>query len=140
MAWMPDPGSDLGSRLRRRLRDDLVVWLTTVAADGTPQPNPVWFIAEGEEIVVFNRRDAKRLVHVRTRPRVSLNFNSTPSGGDVLVIVGEARRVDGAPLPHQVPAYVDKYGEAMQRISGSLAGFSDEYPVLLRIRPDRVRD
>jgi PPOX class probable F420-dependent enzyme len=140
MAWMPDPGSDLGTRLRRRLADDRVAWLTSVAADGTPQPNPVWFIVEGDELLVYNRPDAKRLAHVRSRARIALNFNSTPSGGDILVILGEARRVDGAPLPHQVPAYVEKYGDAMRRISGSLEGFSDEYPVLLKIRPDRVRD
>jgi PPOX class probable F420-dependent enzyme len=140
MAWMPDTGSDVGSRLRRRLKDDLVLWLTSVASDGTPQPNPVWFIVEGDEILVYNRSDAKRLAHVRTRPRVSLNFNSTPSGGDVLVITGAAQRDEGAPLPHEAPAYVDKYGESMRRISGSLKAFSDEYPVLLRIRPDRVRD
>jgi PPOX class probable F420-dependent enzyme len=137
---MPDPGSDLGARLRRRLRDDLVVWLTSVASDGTPQPNPVWFIVEGDEILVYNRSDAKRLAHVPARPRVALNFNSTPSGGDILVVTGTARRDAEAPLPHEVPAYVDKYGESMQRISGSLKAFSDEYPVLLRIRPERVRD
>ena len=137
---MPDPGSDLGARLRRRLKDDLVVWLTTVAADGTPQPNPVWFIVEGDELLVYNRSDAKRLAHVRARPRVAVNFNSTPPGGDILVVLGEARLDAGAPRPHEVPAYVAKYGSAMQRISGTPEAFSDDYPVLLRIRPDRVRD
>jgi len=136
---MPAANTDLGRRLRHRLEADRVVWLTTVAADGTPQPNPVWFIVEGEEIVVYNRTDARRLAHVRTRPRLSLNFNSSPAGGDILVITGEGRRVDEAPLPHQVPAYVEKYGEAMRRISGSLEEFSAAYPVLLRVGPDRVR-
>jgi PPOX class probable F420-dependent enzyme len=140
MAWMPDLASELGARLRRRLEADRVAWLTTVAADGTPQPNPVWFIVERDELLVYNRSDAKRLVHVGARPRVALNFNSSEQGGDILVIVGEARRDDDAPLPHEVPAYVEKYGNAMKRISGSLAEFSKEYPVLLRIRPDRVRD
>ena len=139
MDWMPDASSDLGRRLRRRLEEDRVVWLTSVAADGTPQPNPVWFIVDGEELLVWNRPDARRLEHVRRRPRVSLNFNSSPPGGDILVITGDARRDDRAPLPHEVPAYVEKYGEAMRRISKSLEGFSREYPVLLRIRPDRVR-
>jgi PPOX class probable F420-dependent enzyme len=139
MGWMPGADSDLGRRLRRRLEEDRVVWLTSVASDGTPQPNPVWFIVEGDELLVWNRPDARRLAHVRRRPRVALNFNSSPPGGDILVITGDARRVDEAALPHEVPAYVDKYGEAMQRISGSLEGFSKAYPVLLRIRPDQVR-
>jgi len=136
---MPAGDTDLGRRLRRRLDEDRVVWMTTVAADGTPQPNPVWFITEGDELLVWNRPDAHRLAHVRRRPRATLNFNSNASGGDILVITGEARQVDEAPLPHEVPAYVEKYGDAMRRISGSLEGFSRAYPVLLRIRPDRVR-
>ncbi len=136
---MPAANTDLGRRLRHRLEADRVVWLTTVASDGTPQPNPVWFIVEGDEIVVYNRPDARRLLHVPTRPRISLNFNSTPAGGDILVITGEARRFEGAALPHEIPAYVERYGEAMRRISGSPEGFSEAYPVLLRIRPDRVR-
>jgi PPOX class probable F420-dependent enzyme len=139
MGWMPGADSDLGRRLRRRLEEDRVVWLTSVASDGTPQPNPVWFIVEGDELLVWNRPDARRLAHVRRRPRVALNFNSSPAGGDILVITGDARRVDAASLPHEVSAYVEKYGEAMRRISKSLEGFSKEYPVLLRIRPDRVR-
>ena len=36
-----DPSTPFGERVRRRLRDVVVVWLNTVGADGTPQPNPV---------------------------------------------------------------------------------------------------
>ena len=31
----------LGDRVRRRLSEAKVIWLTTTSADGTPQPNPV---------------------------------------------------------------------------------------------------
>ena len=140
MAWMPAAGSDLGGRLRRRLEQDRVAWLTTIGADGTPQPNPVWFIVEGDELLVWNAVRAHRLDHIRSRPRVALNFNSTRTGGDILVITGEARFDESAPLPHEVPAYVDKYGAEMKSISGSLEAFSKAYPHLLRIRPDRVRE
>lgn len=140
MAWMPAAGTDLGDRLRRHLAEDRVAWLTTVAADGTPQPNPVWFIVEGDEILVWNAVAAHRLNHVSRRPRVSLNFNSTRTGGDILVITGEAHRNQQAALPHEVPAYVEKYGAEMKSISGSLEAFSRAYPHLLRIRPDRVRE
>jgi PPOX class probable F420-dependent enzyme len=139
MGWMPAAGSDLGDRVRRRLEQDRVAWLTSVGADGTPQPNPVWFIVEGEEILVWNAVGAHRLTHLRSRPRVALNFNSTRSGGDILVITGEAHFDATAPLPHEVPAYVEKYGADMKSISGSLEAFSEAYPHLLRIRPKGVR-
>lgn len=135
---LPDSSTPYGEKVRRRLRDDLVVWLTTVGRDGTPQPNPVWFVWDGETILVYNRADARRLAHVRERPAVSLNFDSA-GGGDIVVVAGRAELTEGEPAPHEHPEYLAKYGQAMQRVSGSLEAFSRAYPVPLRIRPFRVR-
>ena len=44
---LPPPETPLGEHVARRLRDELIVWLTTVGADGTPHPNPVWFLWDG---------------------------------------------------------------------------------------------
>jgi hypothetical protein len=38
---LPDPATPFGERVARRLREEAVIWLTTMGADGTPQPNPV---------------------------------------------------------------------------------------------------
>jgi len=35
-----DPSTESGARIQKRLQNDKIIWLTTVAADGTPQPNP----------------------------------------------------------------------------------------------------
>ena len=137
---LPDPSTPFGARTRARLRDDTLIWLTTVGDDGTPQPNPVWFLWDGETFLVYNRPDAQRLRHVRTRPRVSFNFNGNGQGGDILVVTGDAELTQGEPLPHEVPEYVAKYGERMKAISGgTLEGFSHAYPVPLRVRPTKVR-
>lgn len=136
---LPDPATPFGERVRARLRDDRVVWLTTVGDDGTPQPNPVWFLWDGESLLVYNRATAQRLRHVRTRPRVAVNFNSSAQGGDILVVTGRAVLPEGGPPPHEVPAYVAKYGERMRAISGSPEAFSRAYPVPLRVHPLRVR-
>ena len=74
---MPSPDTEFGARVQARLRDEQVIWLTTVGRDGTPQPNPVWFVLEDPStILTYNRADAQRLVHVRDRPRVALHFNA----------------------------------------------------------------
>ena len=135
---LPDAATPFGQRVRQRLRDDVVAWLTTVGRDGTPQPNPVWFIWDGDTLLVYNRPDAKRLQHVRARSSVSLNFDST-SGGNVVVITGRAERLEGEPLPHENAEYVAKYGQRMVGVSGSQEAFSRQYPVALRISPVAVR-
>ena len=136
---LPDPSTPYGERVRRHLREDIVIWLTTTAADGTPQPNPVWFLWEDESVLVYNRADARRLVHVRTRPGVAVHFDGDGRGGDIVVITGRAALAQGEPPANEVPAFVAKYGRHMTRVSGNPEGFSKRYPVAMRIWPLRVR-
>jgi len=137
--FLPDAATPFGEKVRRRLREAPIAWLTTVGADGTPQPNPIWFIQEGASLLVYNRPDANRLAHIRRRPRVSFNFDSNGQGGDIVVLTGTAALAEGMPLPHELPEYVQKYSQRMQRVSNSLEEFSRQYPVALRISELRVR-
>lgn len=137
---MTMPEGAFGDRVRTRLRDERVIWLTTVSADGTPQPNPVWFLWDGAgTVLVYNRPDAARLGHVVARPQIALHFDGDGGGGDIVVLAGTARRDESAPAPHVHADYVAKYGEAMARVSGSVTGFSEQYAVPLRIDIRRIR-
>jgi PPOX class probable F420-dependent enzyme len=132
--WPPAAGSEVA----RRLRDDVAAWFTTVGADGTPQPNPVWFLWEGgDDILIYNRPDSARLKHVVTRPRASLSLESE-NGRNIAVLVGSAAIVDEPP-PHEVDAYVAKYRERMLRVGGTLEEFSRRYRTAIRFRPDNLR-
>ncbi|HEY7050246.1 MAG TPA: TIGR03667 family PPOX class F420-dependent oxidoreductase [Jatrophihabitantaceae bacterium] len=135
---LPPTGTPFGDRVRRRLRDEVFVWMTTVGADGTPQPNPVWFVWDDGDVLIYNQHDARRLAHLRTNAHVSLHFNANARGGDVVVLSGRAELADGEP-PHEMPAYLDKYRDQMIRVSGSLEAFSARYSIPVRVRIDRLR-
>jgi PPOX class probable F420-dependent enzyme len=128
---LPDPATAFGERVRQRLHDEQVIWFTTVGGDGTPQPNPVWFLWEDTS--------ANRLTHIRSRPRVCLHFDGDGRGGDIVVLTGRAHVLAGHPLPHDLPGYLDKYRESMIRVSGSPEAFSTAYPVPVRVDVARVR-
>lgn len=134
------PGGAFGDRVRNRLRDERVIWFTTVGADGTPQPNPVWFLWDGAgSVLIYNRADANRVAHVAARPNVSLHFDGNGRGGDIVVLAGVARR-DGNQLPsHENDGYLAKYRESMVRVSGSTEQFAADYPVPIVIDIRRVR-
>ncbi len=136
---LPDPTTPFGQRVRRRLQDERVVWLTSVGQDGTPQPNPVWFWWDGGSFLVYNRPDAGRVAHVRSRPAVSLSFDGDGRGGDIVVVLGRAELSPGEPPAHDVPEYLAKYREQMVRVSGSAEAFSRSYPTAMRVHPLRVR-
>ena len=55
VSWRPDTTTDFGRRVERRLRDEYLVWLTTVRADGLPQPSPVWFLWDGETVLIYSQ-------------------------------------------------------------------------------------
>jgi PPOX class probable F420-dependent enzyme len=137
---LPDPESAYGRRVAERLATEQVIWLSTVAADGTPQPNPVWFVWQAPStVLIYNRAKAYRLGHIGRRPRVALNFNGNDRGGDIVVLTGDASIALEELPPHEHPDYVAKYRASMIRVSGSTEGFSAAYPVPVRVTIDRVR-
>jgi PPOX class probable F420-dependent enzyme len=136
---LPDPSTEFGKRVRQRLRDEQAIWFTSVGSLGTPQPNPVWFLWEGTSVLVYNRPDAKRLVHIRSRPQVSLHFDGNRRGGDIVVLTGHAQVLEGHPPAHELSGYLDKYRESIIRVSGSPEQFSEAYSVPVRVEVARIR-
>lgn len=88
---MPPTSTAFGGRVARRLREEKLAWLTTVGEDGTPQPNPVWFLWEGDTILMYSLPHAARVANIKRNPRVSFNFDGDGRGGNIIVIGGEAR-------------------------------------------------
>lgn len=134
------PEGAFGARVRERLRDEQLIWLITIAADGTPQPNPVWFLWDGAEtILIYNRDDAHRLSHVRARPQVTLHFESDAGGGDIVVATGIARPAPDAPSSLDNRAYQAKYARGIERIGSNPAKFAADYPTPFEIELRRIR-
>lgn len=136
---LPDPGTPFGKAVHERLAGERLIWLTTVGRYGTPQPNPVWFLHEGGEILVYNISSANRLVHVRQRPRVSLHFNAADNGNGIVVITGDARVVPDEPRASENPTYLAKYAQPMANVSGDVETFANTYDTAMRIDIGKVR-
>ncbi|GAA5135419.1 hypothetical protein GCM10023320_64920 [Pseudonocardia adelaidensis] len=136
---IPDRSTAFGERVRRRLTEEMAIWLTTVGRDGTPQPNLVGFLWDGGDgLLTYNQAGAKRLAHIRRRPLVSLHFDSN-GGGDVVVLSGTAEVVDDQPAVPDNPAWLEKYREAIDARFGDAVTFAAAFPVPVRIRVTRVR-
>ena len=137
---LPDPATEFGARVARRLRDETIGWLTLVDASGTPQPAPIWFLWDGTSALIYSAGTAKRLDHLRANPKVSLSLDGNGTGGDIVVLTGEIMVAPDEPAVPDNPAYLDKYGGEIA--AGSWATpevFAQTYSVPLRFRPTRVR-
>jgi PPOX class probable F420-dependent enzyme len=134
-----DPSTAFGARVAAHLRDDVVVWFTTVAPGGTPQPSPVWFHWDGADEVVVHSKESQRTKNLAGNPRVSLNFRGDELGGDIVVLSGDARIDRDAPPSHEVPGYLEKYAEHIADLRYTPADFAAEYHVAIRITLTRLR-
>jgi PPOX class probable F420-dependent enzyme len=138
-ATQPDPATDDGREVIRRLETDLIAWLTTVTADGRLQSSAVWFLWSDGEFQVFSRAGAPRARNVAANPHVSIHLNSDDTGDGIVTFEGLASLEPGAPPASSIPAYVAKYGGLIANYGWTPESFSRDYPDPIRIRPTRLR-
>ena len=128
---------ELTKKIEKHLVNDAIAWLTTVTPGGRPAPRPVWFLWDGSAITVYSQPNVAKLKHIAANDHVSLNFNCTPDGGDVVVLSGRAEVIQGAPLPSEFPGMLDKYRPRIEAM-GNTPEWYDSYSTAIRITPDRA--
>jgi PPOX class probable F420-dependent enzyme len=128
---------ELTGQIEKHLVDDKIVWLTTVTPGGRPAPRPVWFVRDGAAFVIYSQPDGAKIKHIAANDQVSLHFNCTPGGGDVVVISGRAEVVQGAPRPSEVPGMLDKYRDTIEAM-GHTQEWYDSYSTAIRVTPERA--
>jgi PPOX class probable F420-dependent enzyme len=135
---MVDFTSRFGRHVNRRLRQEQIVWLTTVDSKETPQPRPVWFHWDGKTILIFSEEDKAKLRHIARNPRVALNFNTADDGGDVAVILGEAKILDQLP-GDRAEIYLGKYRKGIKSLDMTVSQFVETYSVPILVTPQALR-
>lgn len=134
-----DTSTDFGKRVQRRLREEEIIWLTTVGADGTPQPSPVWFLWDGESVLIFSKPETPKVRNIRHNANVSLHLDSDGRGGDIIVLTGTATvepHPDGAPAPL---AYRQKYAQGIKNIGMTEETMLRAYSTAIHILPTHLR-
>ena len=134
-----DESTEFGSRAAAHLRDDIVVWMTTVTPTCGPLPMPVWFLWEGAESVQMFSREGARVRNVEANPHVSLNFGGDGRGGDIVVLTGRATADRDAPSTDRVGGYIAKYATHIERIGLTPEQFGLRYSVPIRIELTKLR-
>lgn len=131
--------SPLGQVIQRRLNQEKVIWLTTVDARQTPQPRPVWFHWDGETVLILSQPSAAKVRHIQRNPRIALNFNTDAEGGQVGVLIGEARQAVEPIDPARLQAYIAKYAQGIHDLGMTPESMLADYSVALLVTPQEMR-
>ncbi len=141
-AYVIEIPSKLRAQVKRRLKDEYFIWMTTVGSDLAPQPRPVWFIwdAAQDSFLIYSQPRAHKVSHLTKHPKVALHFNADKTAdNDILVFIGTASIDPDAPPAHKVRAYLRKYRQGIAGLSMTPEELSREYSAAIRVRPISVR-
>lgn len=109
-----DESTPAGAMAADRLRKAMMGWISTVRADGQPQPSAVWFHWDGSTVLAMSRPDAQKLRNLRANPRVSLHLDGDGQGGGIVIAEGTAQVLPGPPEPARLDGYRQKYEQAIR--------------------------
>ena len=118
-----------------RLRRERTIWLATVDDTGAPSVRPVWFLWNGEHLLVYSKPTAAKVRHISVNPRVCLHLDPNEWGEDVVIITGTARLAPENPrADHQID-YIEKYRDGLARFGLTAEQLGSEYSTPIEIEP-----
>jgi PPOX class probable F420-dependent enzyme len=140
MALTIDTSTDFGKRVQHRLQHEQVIWLTTVDADRRSYPSPVWFYLEADgTLLVYSQPNKPKIRNIGENAAVSVNFNTTKDGEDVVIFEAAAQIDESANPAANHDAYLAKYHDGIKSIGMTPESFSAEYSVPIRVILQKVR-
>jgi PPOX class probable F420-dependent enzyme len=135
---MIDLTTEFGKHTDQRLKDEEVIWLTTVTPQGVAQPNPVWFYWNSETIILYSQPGSFRVRNIEYNPTVTLNLEGADvMGHNVVVIQGQAQLNHNYQQPH--PGYKKKYAKYLPEMSLTPEQLVAEFSVEITIKPTKLR-
>jgi PPOX class probable F420-dependent enzyme len=138
MASVLDLTQQRDAHIDQRLREDVIVWLTSVRPDGRPHAVAVWFLWDGESFLIFSRPNNQKVRNLHHNTNVVLAVDNTDNGADPITIEGTAVLLAPGEVALTLPAYIKKYGEDIKRIGFTAEQMAAEYSQPIRITPTRV--
>lgn len=136
---MLDVTTEWGRHAEQRLRSNIIAWLTTVGSDGRPYTAPVWFLWDGNTILIFSQPHTQKIRNLRKNARVTLALDETKQGGDVVIVEGTAELLENPEVSVILPAYVEKYGALIQSMGWTPESMAADYSRGIRVTPTKFR-
>ncbi|HYN49115.1 MAG TPA: pyridoxamine 5'-phosphate oxidase family protein [Candidatus Nanopelagicales bacterium] len=124
---------------REQLANDVVGWLTTIAADGRPQTSVIPFLWDGDGILFYSRLDTPTVRNIAASGAVSFHLNCDPYGDHVVIVDGRAHVTPLEKRSDVHSAYAAKYREPHAHWGMDEHRAADEFSLPIRIHPERVR-
>ncbi len=114
----------------------LVARIAVIDNDGYPHVIPIWFARDGDDVMFFSSRSARKIKHVRANSKGALTIGGDPYGSEGYLLKGEFSIEED--LGHRWPREITYRYEPREIADMHLAEWVNDDLVLLRFKPRRV--
>jgi PPOX class probable F420-dependent enzyme len=128
----------LPTSVQERLQREKMIWFTTVRPDGRPHNLPVWFLWEGESILLFSKPKARKIQNIRHNQQVMLALDNTHDGQSVIALEGKAELLKPQEVGQAIETYGAKYRDGLQAIGVTATQFTMLYAQPVRVHLQRL--
>jgi PPOX class probable F420-dependent enzyme len=134
---MEDQTKPNNAHVEQRLREEPIIWFTTVRVDGRPHTVPVWFLWDGETFLIFSQPGNLKIRNLQRNPHITLALDGTKQGRDVVTVEGEAELLSEPSRNMTVPAYFSKYAAFIKNMGVDPERMAEDYSQPIRIKPTK---
>lgn len=129
-------GNILSERARTFLQERRFAVLATLNKDGTPQQTTMWYLLEGDTIVMNTKVGRLKERNIRRDPRISVCFED---GYSYLTISGNAGLIDDEQTAqHDIYRLAVRYGGEEDAKQQMAEQFSQEQRVTIHLHCDHI--
>ena len=121
---------------RKNLSEAVIVRFSTIGLDGYPHSVPVWFLLDGDDLIIFAGRNTQKVRNIRANPKGSISIGGDPVGSPCYLIEGDISEEDDP--DHAITARITYHYEGKAKGDEWLELWKDDDHVILRLRPKRV--
>ena len=136
---MLDLTTEWGRHAEQRLQSNIIAWLTTVGSNGRPYTVPVWFLWDGNTVLIFSQPEKQKIRNLRKNARVTLALDDTKEGEDVVIVEGTAEILDNPDISLTQAVYVEKYGGKIQEMEMTPESLAADFSIGIRVTPTKFR-
>jgi len=122
-------------QMRELLKQPVIVRITTINKEGYPHTVPIWFMLDGDDLIVFTERTTAKAKQVMANPKGSIAIGGDPIGSPCLLIEGDYEIEDDP--DHAITSRIT-YHYDPEHAKQWLESWKNDDFIILRLKPKRV--
>ena len=118
------------------LSEPVIVRFTTIQASGYPHTVPIWFMLDGDDLIMFTSRASRKTQNIMENNKANVAIGGDPVGSPSYFVEGDVVIEDDP--EHVITARITHHYEDLEKATEYLTSWEGEDFVILRLKPKRV--